>query len=38
MNGLPLEPDHGFPVRLIVPGQMGGRSVKVGCCPMYRNL
>ena len=29
MNGLPLEPDHGFPVRLIVPGQIGGRSVKV---------
>ncbi|KAH0839336.1 hypothetical protein J3R83DRAFT_18 [Lanmaoa asiatica] len=28
MNGLPLEPDHGFPVRLIVPGQIGGRSVK----------
>lgn len=30
MNGLPLEPDHGSPVRLIVPGQIGGRSVKVG--------
>ena len=29
MNGLPLEPDHGFPVRLIVPGQIGGRIVKV---------
>lgn len=29
MNGLPLEPDHGFPVRLIVPGQIGGRMVKV---------
>ncbi|EIN13058.1 nitrate reductase [Punctularia strigosozonata HHB-11173 SS5] len=28
MNGQPLEPDHGFPVRLIVPGQIGGRSVK----------
>ncbi|KAI0962720.1 hypothetical protein AcW1_000015 [Taiwanofungus camphoratus] len=28
MNGLPLDPDHGFPVRLIVPGQIGGRSVK----------
>ncbi|KAG1862047.1 hypothetical protein DFJ58DRAFT_776165 [Suillus subalutaceus] len=28
MNGLPLEPDHGFPVRVIVPGQIGGRSVK----------
>ena len=29
MNGLPLEPDHGFPVRVIIPGQIGGRSVKV---------
>ncbi|KAH9947042.1 hypothetical protein B0H21DRAFT_856810 [Amylocystis lapponica] len=28
MNGLPLEPDHGFPVRMIIPGQIGGRSVK----------
>jgi nitrate reductase (NAD(P)H) len=28
MNGLALEPDHGFPVRLIVPGQIGGRMVK----------
>ncbi|KAG2006713.1 acyl-CoA dehydrogenase [Coprinopsis cinerea AmutBmut pab1-1] len=28
MNGLPLEPDHGFPIRLVVPGQIGGRSVK----------
>lgn len=30
MNGLPLEPDHGFPVRVVVPGQIGGRMVKVG--------
>lgn len=29
MNGLPLEPDHGFPVRVIIPGQIGGRMVKV---------
>lgn len=29
MNGLPLEPDHGFPVRVLIPGQIGGRSVKV---------
>lgn len=29
MNGLPLEPDHGFPVRMIIPGQIGGRMVKV---------
>ncbi|KAF4594893.1 Nitrate reductase [Ophiocordyceps camponoti-floridani] len=28
MNGLALSPDHGKPVRLIVPGQIGGRSVK----------
>ncbi|KIP04507.1 hypothetical protein PHLGIDRAFT_75866 [Phlebiopsis gigantea 11061_1 CR5-6] len=28
MNGLALEPDHGFPVRLVVPGQIGGRMVK----------
>ncbi|KAF8805919.1 nitrate reductase [Phlegmacium glaucopus] len=28
MNGLPLEPDHGFPLRLVVPAQIGGRSVK----------
>ncbi|KAF6764114.1 nitrate reductase [Ephemerocybe angulata] len=28
MNGKALEPDHGFPLRLVVPGQIGGRSVK----------
>ncbi|KAF9007401.1 nitrate reductase [Cyathus striatus] len=28
MNGVPLEPDHGFPLRLVVPSQIGGRSVK----------
>ncbi|KAG6072282.1 hypothetical protein E4U30_007304 [Claviceps sp. LM220 group G6] len=28
MNGNPLHPDHGKPVRVIVPGQIGGRSVK----------
>ncbi len=28
MNGEPLEPNHGFPVRLIVPGWYGVASVK----------
>ncbi|TYZ62759.1 hypothetical protein PybrP1_004158 [[Pythium] brassicae (nom. inval.)] len=28
MNGERLTPDHGFPVRLIVPGHIGGRMVK----------
>ncbi|KAG6005867.1 hypothetical protein E4U21_007575 [Claviceps maximensis] len=28
MNGNPLHPDHGKPVRVIIPGQIGGRSVK----------
>jgi nitrate reductase (NAD(P)H) len=27
-NGEPLAPDHGFPVRLVVPGFIGGRIVK----------
>ena len=34
MNGLPLEPDHGFPVRMIIPGQIGGRMVKVCHLPL----
>ena len=29
MNGQPLKPDHGFPIRMVIPGQIGGRSVKV---------
>lgn len=28
MNGRPLPPDHGKPVRIIIPGNIGGRSVK----------
>ncbi|RYP92110.1 hypothetical protein DL770_001771 [Monosporascus sp. CRB-9-2] len=28
MNGEMLEPDHGKPLRVIIPGQIGGRSVK----------
>ena len=28
MNGEPLPPDHGYPVRLIVPGWIGIASIK----------
>ncbi|EIW84615.1 nitrate reductase NiaD [Coniophora puteana RWD-64-598 SS2] len=28
MNGAPLTPDHGRPLRVVVPGVIGGRSVK----------
>ena len=27
-NGERLMPDHGFPVRMIIPGYIGGRSIK----------
>ena len=28
MNDLPLPPDHGYPVRLMIPGWVGGRCIK----------
>ena len=28
MNGVPLPPDHGYPVRLVVPGWVGIASIK----------
>jgi hypothetical protein len=28
MNGERLAPDHGFPVRCLIPGMIGGRQVK----------
>lgn len=28
MNGAPLSRDHGFPIRVIVPGVVGARNVK----------
>ena len=28
MNDQPLPPDHGYPIRLILPGMVGGRQVK----------
>ena len=28
MNGADLPPDHGYPVRVIIPGVVGARSVK----------
>lgn len=31
MNGAALTPDHGFPLRVVVPGVVGARSVKWLC-------
>lgn len=28
MNNVPLPPDHGYPVRVMIPGYVGGRCVK----------
>lgn len=28
MNGVPLPPDHGYPLRVVVPGHVAARSVK----------
>lgn len=36
MNGEPLPKIHGYPVRVVVMGYIGARSVKVSCMPRLR--
>lgn len=36
MNGKDLAPDHGYPIRLIVPGYIGGRMVRRANGAMWR--
>ena len=38
MNGSPLPPDHGFPVRSVVPGWPGSNSVKWLNCIVVSSL
>ena len=35
-NGKPLAPDHGFPVRIIIPGCIGGRMVSKQCQGLFQ--
>ncbi len=37
LNGEPLPPSHGFPVRAVVPGWIGARSVKWLACIVLRD-
>lgn len=39
MNGAPLTPEHGFPVRVIVPGVAGARAVKwLDCITVQKQM